>query len=53
MQPAMRPWAPTQDLPGTRQAAAMNLALPMGPTLGPEAASQVVAALRATRSDGA
>jgi dTDP-4-amino-4,6-dideoxygalactose transaminase len=53
MQPAMRPWAPTQDLPGTAQAAAMNLALPMGPTLGPEAASQVVAALRATRSDGA
>ncbi|MGH2979642.1 MAG: DegT/DnrJ/EryC1/StrS family aminotransferase [Solirubrobacterales bacterium] len=46
MQPAMRPWAPAHDLPGTMRAAATNLALPMGPTLGADAARQVVEALR-------
>jgi dTDP-4-amino-4,6-dideoxygalactose transaminase len=53
MQPAMRPWAPAGELPGTARASATNLALPMGPTLGTGAASQVVAALRATISGGA
>jgi dTDP-4-amino-4,6-dideoxygalactose transaminase len=48
MQPAMRPWAPDHELPGTARAAASNLALPMGPTLGTGTASEVVAALRAT-----
>jgi dTDP-4-amino-4,6-dideoxygalactose transaminase len=47
MQPAMRPWAPEGELPGTAQAARTNLALPMGPTLGAGAAPQVVTALRA------
>jgi dTDP-4-amino-4,6-dideoxygalactose transaminase len=46
MQPAMRAWAPQDELPGTMQAAATNLALPMGPTLGADAAAEVVAALR-------
>jgi dTDP-3-amino-3,4,6-trideoxy-alpha-D-glucose transaminase len=46
MQPAMAPWAPTQDLPGTMRAAATNLALPMGPTLAADTARQVVEALR-------
>jgi dTDP-4-amino-4,6-dideoxygalactose transaminase len=46
-QPAMREWAPAGDLPGTARAAATNLALPMGPTLGEGAAREVVAALRA------
>ena len=46
MQPAMQAWAPAHDLPGTMAAAASNLALPMGPTLGEETAREVVAALR-------
>jgi dTDP-4-amino-4,6-dideoxygalactose transaminase len=49
MQPAMREWMPPHDLPGTMRASATNLALPMGPTLGPDTARQVVDALR---SDG-
>jgi dTDP-4-amino-4,6-dideoxygalactose transaminase len=47
LQPAMRPWAPAGELPGTARASATNLALPMGPTLGADTAPQVVAALRA------
>jgi dTDP-3-amino-3,4,6-trideoxy-alpha-D-glucose transaminase len=46
MQPAMRPWAPAHELPGTKLAAGTNLALPMGPSLGGETAPQVVEALR-------
>ena len=45
-QPAMRAWAPAPTLPGTAQASATNLALPMGPSLGAEAARRVVEALR-------
>jgi dTDP-4-amino-4,6-dideoxygalactose transaminase len=45
-QPAMAPWKPDADLPGTARASAANLALPMGPTLGGEAAAAVVDALR-------
>jgi dTDP-4-amino-4,6-dideoxygalactose transaminase len=46
-QAAMAPWPPSVDLPGTTLASATNLALPMGPTLGPETAQAVVGALRA------
>ena len=44
-QPPMAPYAHGAELPGTEAAAATNLALPMGPTLGEEAARTVVAAL--------
>jgi dTDP-4-amino-4,6-dideoxygalactose transaminase len=50
MQPAMRDWAPAGELPGTMRAAQTSLALPMGPTLGADAARQVVTALHASRS---
>jgi dTDP-4-amino-4,6-dideoxygalactose transaminase len=46
LQPAMREWSPRTELPGTMRAAATNVALPMGPTLGEAAAAEVVAALR-------
>ena len=46
MQPAMAAWPPPHDLPGTMRAAETNLALPMGPTLPPDTARQVVEALR-------
>jgi dTDP-4-amino-4,6-dideoxygalactose transaminase len=46
LQPAMSPWAPADALPGTDRAARTNLALPMGPTLGPEVAAAVADALR-------
>ena len=46
LQPAMREWSPRAELPGTMRAAATNVALPMGPTLGEAAAAEVVAALR-------
>ena len=48
-QPPMAAWAPASELPGTEQAARTNLALPMGPTLGPETATAVAEALRAVR----
>ena len=41
----MEAYAASADLPGTDEAAATNLALPMGPTLGVEAARAVVDAL--------
>ena len=44
-QPPMAPYAGGAELPGTETAAASNLALPMGPTLGPETARAVVTAL--------
>jgi dTDP-3-amino-3,4,6-trideoxy-alpha-D-glucose transaminase len=48
-QPAMAQWAPAADLPGTEHAAATNLALPMGPTLGHETAVAVANALSSAR----
>jgi dTDP-4-amino-4,6-dideoxygalactose transaminase len=45
-QPAMLPYAdPAAELSATDQLAGANLALPMGPTVGPAEAEQVVAAL--------
>ena len=46
-QPAMAPYSQGVELPGTDQAAATNLALPMGPTYGEAVARAVVAALDA------
>jgi UDP-N-acetyl-3-dehydro-alpha-D-glucosamine 3-aminotranferase len=45
-QPAMEPYAPDFELPGTEEAARMNLALPMGPTHDPGTARLVVEALK-------
>ena len=44
-QPAMAPYSTASELPGTDQAAATNLALPMGPTYTAEVARAVVDAL--------
>jgi dTDP-4-amino-4,6-dideoxygalactose transaminase len=44
-QPAMTRYARGADLPGTDEAAATNLALPMGPTYGEDVARAVVDAL--------
>jgi dTDP-4-amino-4,6-dideoxygalactose transaminase len=44
-QPAMVPFAGNVELPGTDEAAATNLALPMGPTFGSDTARAVVEAL--------
>src|SRR4051812_48990144 len=41
-QPAMRPWAPAAELPGTEEAARTHLAIPMSPVLTREQAGQVV-----------
>jgi dTDP-4-amino-4,6-dideoxygalactose transaminase len=48
-QPPMAAWAPASELPGTLQAALTNLALPMGPTLGPSTAAAVTDALAPVR----
>jgi dTDP-4-amino-4,6-dideoxygalactose transaminase len=45
----MGEWVPAAELPGTEQAARTNLALPMGPTLGPAAADAVAQALSTAR----
>ena len=45
-QPAMRPWAPAGELPGTDEAARTHLAIPMSPVLSPEQAARVVAVAR-------
>jgi dTDP-4-amino-4,6-dideoxygalactose transaminase len=45
-QAPMRPYATGAELPGTDEAAATNLALPMGPTRGTEAARAVVDAVQ-------
>jgi dTDP-4-amino-4,6-dideoxygalactose transaminase len=45
-QPPMRAWAPAGELPGTEQAAARHLAIPMSPVLSREQVDQVVAAVR-------
>jgi dTDP-3-amino-3,4,6-trideoxy-alpha-D-glucose transaminase len=45
-QAPMRPWADGPELPGTEQAAARHLAIPMSPVLTREQADEVVAAVR-------
>jgi dTDP-4-amino-4,6-dideoxygalactose transaminase len=45
LQPAMARYAPRGGLPAAEQIAAQNLALPMGPTLAPEQAQEVVTAV--------
>ena len=45
MQPAMRPWMPAYELPGTMELAATNLALPFGPWLQQAHADRVTAAI--------
>jgi dTDP-3-amino-3,4,6-trideoxy-alpha-D-glucose transaminase len=45
-QPPMRQWAAGVELPGTEEAAARHLAIPMSPVLTREQADQVVAAVR-------
>jgi dTDP-4-amino-4,6-dideoxygalactose transaminase len=49
LQPAMAPYAPSVELPGTAEAARMHLAIPMSPVLGREQADEVVAAVRDAR----
>jgi len=46
-QAPMRPWAEGLELPGTEQAAARHLAIPMSPVLSREQADEVTAAVRA------
>ncbi len=48
LQPPMRPWAPTVELPGTEQAAREHLAIPMSPVLTDEQAERVVAVAEAS-----
>jgi dTDP-4-amino-4,6-dideoxygalactose transaminase len=51
-QPAMAPYAPPAgSLPVTEELGRTNLALPMSPTLGPEGAGEVVAALAAVAAE--
>lgn len=50
-QPAMAPYAPRADLPGTDVAARTHLAIPMSPVLSREQADAVVAAVRDARLD--
>jgi dTDP-4-amino-4,6-dideoxygalactose transaminase len=45
-QPPMREWAPSGELPGTEQAAARHLAIPMSPVLSREQVDEVVATVR-------
>ncbi len=47
LQPAMRDYPPTVDLPGTTEAARTNLAIPMSPVLTRADADEVVAAVGA------
>jgi dTDP-4-amino-4,6-dideoxygalactose transaminase len=49
-QPGMRDFAPTWELPGTEEAAATHLAIPMSPVLDRLDAIQVVSAIREARS---
>jgi dTDP-4-amino-4,6-dideoxygalactose transaminase len=44
-QPAMAPYGAGLELPVTEELARTNLALPMSPKLGPDAAAEVVAAI--------
>ncbi len=45
-QPAMAPYAPAGELPGTEEAARTHLAIPLSPVLTAEQAEEVVAAAR-------
>jgi dTDP-4-amino-4,6-dideoxygalactose transaminase len=47
LQPAMAPYAPTVELPGTTEAARTILALPISPVLNRANADEVVAAVGA------
>ena len=47
LQPAMRDYPPTVELPGTEEAARTNLAMPMSPVLDRAQADEVVAAVGA------
>jgi dTDP-4-amino-4,6-dideoxygalactose transaminase len=49
LQPAMRPYLPPAELPGTAEAARTHLAIPMSPVLSREQAAEVVAAVRDAR----
>lgn len=49
-QPAMREFAPAAELPGTEEAAATHLAIPMSPGLDRLDAIQVVSAIREARA---
>lgn len=51
-QPALRRYAPAYELPGAERAAARSLALPMGPALGADQVTAVVAAVRAVLGQG-
>jgi dTDP-4-amino-4,6-dideoxygalactose transaminase len=46
LQPAMREYPPSVDLPGTHEAARTHLAIPMSPVLSPEQAAEVAGAIR-------
>ncbi len=46
-QPAMRPWAPGVELPGTELAAARHLAVPISPVLSRAQTDEVLAAVQA------
>ena len=46
----MRDFAPTWELPGTEEAAATHLAIPMSPVLDRLDAIQVVSSIREARS---
>jgi dTDP-4-amino-4,6-dideoxygalactose transaminase len=48
-QPPMRAWAPSAELPGTEQAAARHLAIPISPVLTEAQAREVVAAIRGAK----
>jgi dTDP-4-amino-4,6-dideoxygalactose transaminase len=48
-QPAMAPYAPADELPGTEAAARTHLAIPMSPVLSRAQADEVVAAVRDAR----
>lgn len=51
LQPAMRPWGgPGLRLPGTAEAAAQHLAIPMSPVLTRQQAIEVVSAIRSARA---
>ena len=50
LQPAMREYLPDRELPGTQEAAATHLAIPMSPVLDRLDAIQVVSAIREARA---
>jgi dTDP-4-amino-4,6-dideoxygalactose transaminase len=48
-QPAMAPWTPAVELPGTEEAARTHLAIPMSPVLSQKDAVEVVAAMHGAK----